>query len=411
VVGHLEDVRAEGLPGGEQIGLLGQFGVARQQDRACRGGGAHHQGGVVHRRAVVRVDVARRMRRPQYVEGEAGPRQPASGGQRDQRHPGRCDIPGDTAQRPCGLVDRAYGDPADRAPAQGSDQAADVVGVQVAEQHERDPADPEPAEARIDRSVGRAGVDQHHPARSRSGQHDGIALPDVAGNDHPARGRPPWWDEPGRDDHDRGACKGREQHGARTPPPDDHGDATQRTDHEHRSRGARRPRQRGAGHGSGAIGHGDQPRRGPPRQPGAPSCHGGRDRRHQRGQHAKDRGRCDGRGCEQVGDDRHRADQPAQPGHDRRCHEEGRGGHRERLGSEARYAARLQRRRPPGRQQHERGRGRHRQPEPRIDRQRGIGEQQDEHRGGERRQRRPRPPHTERHQGDRSHHRRPDHAR
>jgi hypothetical protein len=79
VVGHLEDVRAEGLPRGEQIGLLGQLGVARQQDRARRGGGAHHERTVVHRGAVVRVDVGGRVRGAQHVEGEAGPFQPPPG--------------------------------------------------------------------------------------------------------------------------------------------------------------------------------------------------------------------------------------------------------------------------------------------------------------------------------------------
>ena len=78
---------------------------------------------------------------------------------------------------------------------------------------------------------------------------------------------------------------------------------------------------------------------------------------------------------------------------------------------QTRQAARGERGRPPRRQEHERGGGRHRQREPGVDGERGIGEQQHQHRGRERGQRGSCPTHAQRHQGDRSHHRRPDHAR
>ena len=137
---------------------------------------------------------------------------------------------------------------------------------------------------------------------------------------------------------------------------------------------------------------------------------GGRDRSDQRGQHAQHRGGGDRGRREQVGDHGHRADQPAQPGHDRSGDEEGRGGHGERLGGEPRHPARGQPRRPPRRQEHERGGGRHRQREPGVDGERGIGEQQHQHGGGERGQRGARAARPERHQRDRSHHGRPHHA-
>jgi hypothetical protein len=156
------------------------------------------------------------MRWAQHIEGEAGPGQPPSGGQRDERHTGRRGVPGDAAQRPRGLADRPDGDRPDRPPAERAREAADVIGVQMAEQDEGDTAHPEAREAGIDRSVGRTGVDQHHPARTCRGQDDGIALPDVARHDHPPRGRPARRGEPGRDDHDRGAREHGEQHGAAT---------------------------------------------------------------------------------------------------------------------------------------------------------------------------------------------------
>ena len=67
-------------------------------------------------------------------------------------------------------------------------------------------------------------------------------------------------------------------------------------------------------------------------------------------------------------------------------------------------------RRPPRRQEHERGGGRHRQREPGVDGERGIGEQQHQHGGGERGQRGARAARPERHQRDRSHHGCPYHA-
>jgi hypothetical protein len=156
------------------------------------------------------------MRWAQHIEGEAGPGQPPSGGQRDERHTRRRSVPGDAAQRPRGLANRPDGDRPNRPPTERAREAADVVGVQMAEEDEGDTAHPEAREAGIDRSVGGTGVDQHHPTRTRCGQYDGVALPDVTRHDHPPRGRPPGRSEPGWDDHDRSAREHREQQGAAT---------------------------------------------------------------------------------------------------------------------------------------------------------------------------------------------------
>jgi hypothetical protein len=410
VVGHLEDVRAQRLAARKQVGLLGDLGVARQQHRAHRGAGPHHDGTVVHGGAVVRVDVRDRVRRTQDVEGEARPGQPAARGQRDQRCTGRRGEPGDVAQRPRGLADRAHRDRPDRPPPERAREAADVVGVQVAEQHEGDAVHSEAREAGVDRPVGRTGVDQHHPTRPGRCQHDGIALADVARHDHPSHRRPTRWDDPGRDDHDRRAREHGEQHSPASACAGHHRDATEHRDHEQRPHRARGPGQGGTGHRSGAVGHGDEPRGGPPGEPGTGARGCGCDRGHQRGQYTQHRGGSDGGRREQVRDHGYRADQPAQPGHDRGGDEEGRGGYGERLGGQPWYSARGHPCRPPGGQEHERGRGRDRQREPGVDGERGIGEQQHQHGGGERGQRRARTARPERHQGDRSHHGRPDHA-
>ncbi len=389
----------------EQVGLLGQLRVARQQHRARRRGGADDERAVVDGGAVVRVDGRGRVQRAQHVEGEAGPGQPPTGRQRDQRRPGRGGLARHGAQRPGGFVDRPHADPAHRTPAQRAREPADVVGVQVAEQHEHDAPHPEARQAGVDRPVRGPGVDQHHPAGARGGEHDGVALADVARHDDPARRRPAGRHDPGRHDHDRGARHRGEQ---QPPPPSGttHGeDDGERADHEQGARRAVGPRERGAGDRRGVVGHRDEPAHGPSGEPDAGGGQRRHDRRDERGQHAEDRGRGDGGRRQQVGDDGDRADQPAQPGDERRRDDEGRRGHRERLGREAGHAAPGQRPRPRGREQHERRRGRHRQGEARVDGQRGLGEEQDEHRRGQRGQRRPPAACGQRHQRDRSHHR------
>jgi hypothetical protein len=97
VMRHFEDVGTQGHVGGEEIALLGQLRVAGEQDRSRGRGGADDKRAVVDGRAVVRIDDGGRVRRPQHVEGEAGPGQPPTGGQRDKRHAHRGGVPGDIA--------------------------------------------------------------------------------------------------------------------------------------------------------------------------------------------------------------------------------------------------------------------------------------------------------------------------
>ena len=56
------------------------------------------------------------------------------------------------------LVDRPHLHQADPPPPEHSGQAADVVGVQVAEQHQRHLVDAEPVQAPVHRATVRAGV-------------------------------------------------------------------------------------------------------------------------------------------------------------------------------------------------------------------------------------------------------------
>lgn len=113
------------------------------------------------------------------------------------RHGGR--LPGDPLQRPPRIAARTDGDRPGRAPAQGTREAADVVGVQVGEHDQGERADAEPRQAPVDQVVLRAGVDEHRAAFLGRGQHDRVPLADVARHDRPAGRRPARPQHPRRD--------------------------------------------------------------------------------------------------------------------------------------------------------------------------------------------------------------------
>jgi hypothetical protein len=211
VVGHLEDIGAQVGLGAEQIGLLGELRVAREQDRAGRGGGPEHHRAVVDLGAVVGVDERRRVRGPDHVEGQGGPAEPAAGRERDDRSARIGRLPRDLAQRPLRDADRADRDRAHRTAAQGAREPTDVVGVQMADHHQRDALHTEPAQAGVDRAVFGAGVDEHHPAGAAGGEHERVALPDVAGHGRPARGWPPRRHQPRGHEHQDEPQPDREQ--------------------------------------------------------------------------------------------------------------------------------------------------------------------------------------------------------
>ena len=300
----------------------------------------------------------------------------------------------------------------DRPSAERARQAADVIGVQVAEQHEGDAAHPEAREAGVDRPVGRTGVDQHHPARTRRGQHDGVALPDVARHDHPPRGRPARRDEPGRDDHHRGAREHGEQHGAATAGAGHHRDAA-----EHRRPSAAPPpgpRARAARHR--APRRRDRPPRSATRQAIRPArrTRPPRRARPERRSAASTPSTVAGAtagAASRLATTATGLTSPPNPATSGAVTRKAAAGTASASAASRGTPRAVSARRPPRRQEHERGGGRHRQREPGVDGERGIGEQQHQHGGGERGQRGSRPAHAQRHQRDRSHHRRPHHAR
>ena len=217
VVGQLEHVRAQVGSGCQQVGLCGELDVAGEQRGGRRHGGPQHEGAVVDRRAVVRIHTGSRMPGSEHVHGELRPPETLPGCQRHQRCARLRGPARDGPQRPVRLVDRADSDCSYRPPAHRSRQAADMVGMQVAEHDHGDALHAEPVEAGIDRAVTGAGVDQHHPARTAGGEHHGVALSDVARHHGPPGRRPSRRDEPRGHEHQPQPDEHREQH--RSPPP------------------------------------------------------------------------------------------------------------------------------------------------------------------------------------------------
>ncbi|ODU00704.1 MAG: hypothetical protein ABS81_22790 [Pseudonocardia sp. SCN 72-86] len=190
VVGHLQDVGAQRHAGREQVGLRRDLDVPGQQHRPRRCLGAHHERAVVDGCPVPGIDVEGRVHGAEHVEHQTGPGQPLPC---PERHDGRARLPGlhaEAAQGRAGLARRADRDPADSPAPQRARHPADVVGVQVADHDEVERVHAQPGEAGVDRTIVGAGVDEHRVPGCAGGEHERVALPDVARDDRPPGGRP-----------------------------------------------------------------------------------------------------------------------------------------------------------------------------------------------------------------------------
>jgi hypothetical protein len=163
--------------------------------------------------------------------------------------------------------ERTRGHRADVAAGQRSGQTADVVGVEVAEQHQRQLVDAQPVEAAVDRADLRTGVHQH----SRAGpgrHHERVPLADVAGDEHRAVHRPAARHLPQRpaDDHH---CDQRHQceHPHTGRPPQHHDGAQQQKTEQQAAQGTLRPGRGSVGQGGGALGDDHQPAHRPAGRP------------------------------------------------------------------------------------------------------------------------------------------------
>jgi hypothetical protein len=118
VVRHLQHVGPQVEPGGHQLALGEQLGVAGQQYGARGGARPHDQRGVVHVGAVLVVDLGRRVHRTQHVHGERRPAQPLARAQRQDRRPVRLGDLAHVREGPAGERHRADGERPDGTPGQ-----------------------------------------------------------------------------------------------------------------------------------------------------------------------------------------------------------------------------------------------------------------------------------------------------
>lgn len=406
VVRDLQDVGAEVDAPVEDAGLRHRAQVAGEQHADPALGDPHDHRQVVGRGGR-RGDLRRRSEhlqcrradhppvpRPQHLPPRTGP----AGGRVDGGRP---------------LVGRregAGGDHVDVPPAERAGQPADVVGVEVREQHEGQAVHAQPVEAAVHGTDVGARVDEDGLPRSR--RHDqGVALPDVAGDQDRLRRRPPVGHLAQRPAHDEQTEQGGQ--GERAQPraaPQEQGGEEQHDGEQDGAAGAGRPAGRAVGQARRHPGDQHQPAHRPAGEPDQRVPDRGHERPGDRPQQAEDGRRCHrGRG-EQVGRQRDRADQAGQPGHERGGRQPGGRGDGDRVGHGPRPAALAQARRPAGGQQHDGRRRRHRQGEARVPGQAGVEPQQDRGRRAQGRHRRPGAAGGQGQQGDRAHRGGPDDA-
>lgn len=405
VVGHLEHV-------GGQVGARGQpaFGVRPQvtgeQQPEAPLGDPHDQGQVVG----LGADHGSRRVGREHLDGRGPDGAPVAGDQDGPLGTGAADQRPERRGPVVGGRQRPGGHRPDLAAAERPGQAADVVGVQVREQHQRQPVDPEPVQARVDQHRVGPGVDEQ-PLTGRGGQHQRVALPDVAGDQCRRRGWPAAADLPHRPAHeDDPDHRGQREQPPPGPPQQRPEEQPEHRREQQRTARATGPADRAVGHRGGPLADRDQPAHRPARQPGQQVPGGRPPRPGQRREQAQHRGRRDRRRGQQVGRQGDQADRAGQR-HDQRCGGQPRGrGDRERVGERTGQPPGAQRARPGRRQQHDRrGRG-HRQREAGVAREPGTDQQQDRHRRGQRGDRRPAAPRGEGQQGDPAHRRRAQHA-
>jgi hypothetical protein len=178
VVRDLEDVGAQVDAAREHPRLGGRAQVAGEQHPDAALGHPHDQGQVVGlggRRRDLRW-------RREDLERRAAHRPDVAGQQQLAPRAGPLGERVEGGQPVVGRGQRAGGDRADLPALQCPGEPAGVVGVEVGQQHQRQPVDAQPVEAAVDRPDLRAGVDEHALPRP-GGDHQPVALPDVAGDE------------------------------------------------------------------------------------------------------------------------------------------------------------------------------------------------------------------------------------
>lgn len=205
VMRHLHHVRGQIHARAEQPGLGGQLDVTTQQHPPGRGRGPQHQRGVVDLRSfcLLRWHHVGGVRR-QHLDRQPGPRQPPPSLELDDRYPSALGLSSHLLpcprRHPCGTEPHRADGPV---VIQHRVEPANVVGVQVAQHDERHPGHVQPVQAGRHRADFRPGVHHDRTTSLARGEHQRVALPDIAGDHRPPRRRPPRRDYPYRDHHDQ----------------------------------------------------------------------------------------------------------------------------------------------------------------------------------------------------------------
>ncbi|TQN43889.1 hypothetical protein FHU33_3361 [Blastococcus colisei] len=289
------------------------------------------------------------------------------------------------------------------APSQSAGQTTDVVGVQVGDEHHRQRVDAEPVETAVHRADVGPGVDEH-PGAGTGGQHEGIALADVAGHDQRAGRRPSNNDLAHRPADDEQPDDRGERERAQPPePPQRPADGDQEHGQQRGTLRSGRPARRAVRHVRGASGDEDQPPRRPSGSPDQCIRHPGQHDPDHRREQPEDGGHRHRRRGEQVRRERDEADRPRQAGDDRRGHHSRGRADGHRIGEQSPAAALPEAARPSGCQQDDARGGRDGQRETRIPGQPGIEQEEHAHHRAQCRHGRPSTARRQRQQGHRAH--------
>lgn len=299
---------------------------------------------------------------PQDLPGERPDPAPLPRSRADHAYPGRGrGHPYELALVPW-LVERRRLHRADGPAPQHARQPPDMVGVEVRQQDQRNPGDAQFPQAAVGQLRVGARVHDHGRAGARR-EHCGVALPDVAHRERPARRRPA-----GDHSGERGGAQNGEQEQQRAegsrpgvprqPTGEEHDEGCDGGQQQSAAPAARpvrlRPRQRRP-----AASHGSDPPGGPPRA--ARQQLGNRHRHRGRGEsgETENRGRGDRELGDQIAGDRHQADPGREDRHHGSAHGLRRGGRGQRLGKPGRHPSPLQRRAPAGADGEQRAGGQH----------------------------------------------------
>jgi hypothetical protein len=407
VVRHLEHVGREVGPRSEDAGLGRRAEVTGEQDRDAAVGDPDDQ------REVVRLGSGRGplRRRSQDLDRRRPHAPPVAG---YQHGPLRAGAAHERVHRSPPVVRRGQGGGghhADVASVERALQTAHVVGIEVREQDEGKDADTEAVEAPVDGGDVRSGVDQHALPRP-GGQHEGVTLPDVAGDEDGPGGWPPAQDLAHRPaDHDQAHQSSQGQRSGAGEPPERPQPSQEEAGEQHGASGTRRPAGRRIRHPRCSRGHQHQPADGPAGDPDERIGQRRAPRADHCGRQAQHGGRRDRRRREQVRRQRHQADGSGEAGDQRRGRRPGSRAHRQGVGEEPWPTPITQPARPARGEQDDGRGGHHGESEAAVAGQSGIDQQQDADGTCESRDSRPRPARGKGQEGDAAHGGSPEDAR